>query len=673
MVPRSPLVRRLVACRDVPLVVIVAPPGYGKTTLLAEWATRDERPFSWISPDAVEVERFEETREPRVIVVDDAHLVPADVLRSVAETACRAASGTLLALASRRRVDVRIGRWRAHRLVTEITADDLRMTRLEAAVLLHNAGADLEGHHVDRLLERTRGWPAALYLAALSISQQPTIEDAVARFGGGDRLVADYVISELLAPLSEPDREFLRRTSILAELTPPLCDAVTGARGSGPTLAELVRTGMPIEPLDRCDTAFRYHPLLAETLRAELARVEPELTPVLHRRAAVWHARHGEPSRALPHAIACGDSGRAGALLWSLAPGEILHGRAGGLGRWLARFTDVELSRHPPLALTAAVHHLAEGRHDRAQRAIEVAETVLTGGGPADDLASGAALLRACVAGEGIARMGEDAARACALSSPDSVWATLALFLSGVAQHLAGDRAAASATLEAAATRGAPALAAVSASCNAQLALLAVERLDWEDATRHAREAVDGLAGVHAPAAVRALAHAAHAVVDAQQGKMARARHDARDARRLLGSGTDVPTWLLAETHVWLARAEIRLSDGPTARSLLARAARLQSRVPDAPVLAEWIHEGWARADAFAANATGDGPTLTNAELRVLRLLPSHLTFREIGERLHVSTNTVKTQALAVYRKLDVSSRSGAVSRARSIGLIDAR
>jgi LuxR family maltose regulon positive regulatory protein len=130
---------------------------------------------------------------------------------------------------------------------------------------------------------------------------------------------------------------------------------------------------------------------------------------------------------------------------------------------------------------------------------------------------------------------------------------------------------------------------------------------------------------------------------------------------------------LVAEAHVWLARVEIRLSDGPTARSLLARAARLQSRVADAPVLAEWIHDGWARADAFAANATGDGPTLTNAELRVLRLLPSHLTFREIGERLHVSTNTVKTQALAVYRKLDVSSRSGAVSRARSIGLIDAR
>jgi LuxR family maltose regulon positive regulatory protein len=93
--------------------------------------------------------------------------------------------------------------------------------------------------------------------------------------------------------------------------------------------------------------------------------------------------------------------------------------------------------------------------------------------------------------------------------------------------------------------------------------------------------------------------------------------------------------------------------------------------VPGATGLSRWIHEGWALADAFAASATGDGPTLTNAELRVLRFLPSHMSFRQIGERLHLSTNTVKTQALAVYRKLDVSCRSDAVARGRVAGLID--
>ena len=97
---------------------------------------------------------------------------------------------------------------------------------------------------------------------------------------------------------------------------------------------------------------------------------------------------------------------------------------------------------------------------------------------------------------------------------------------------------------------------------------------------------------------------------------------------------------------------------------MLAQAARLRRELPDASVLEHWIDDAWDRADTFAAGATGVAPTLTMAELRVLRFLPSHLSFREIGERLNVSANTVKTQALAVYRKLDVSSRSEAVSAA---------
>ena len=84
-----------------------------------------------------------------------------------------------------------------------------------------------------------------------------------------------------------------------------------------------------------------------------------------------------------------------------------------------------------------------------------------------------------------------------------------------------------------------------------------------------------------------------------------------------------------------------------------------------------WLHDAWERADAFAVGATGAGPALTVAELRVLRFLPSHMSFREIGLRLNVSANTVKTQALSVYRKLDVTCRSDAVARGRLVGLID--
>ncbi|MGB2710251.1 MAG: LuxR C-terminal-related transcriptional regulator, partial [Conexibacter sp.] len=104
---------------------------------------------------------------------------------------------------------------------------------------------------------------------------------------------------------------------------------------------------------------------------------------------------------------------------------------------------------------------------------------------------------------------------------------------------------------------------------------------------------------------------------------------------------------------------------------LLAEAARALRQTPDADVLRLWLDDAWARADAFAASAVSGRARLTIAELRVLRFLPSHFSYREIGARLHVSANTVKTQAHAVYRKLDVSSRSEAVARAQEVGLVD--
>jgi LuxR family maltose regulon positive regulatory protein len=158
--------------------------------------------------------------------------------------------------------------------------------------------------------------------------------------------------------------------------------------------------------------------------------------------------------------------------------------------------------------------------------------------------------------------------------------------------------------------------------------------------------------------------------VAAHRGDVEAARRHAATGDALAAQLAGFVPWYVAETQIWLARALIQLSDAESARRLLAAAARAQALVPDAVVLASWLHDAWERADAFAAGALGDGPALTNAELRVLRFMPSHLSFREIGGRLHVSTNTVKTQSISIYRKLDVSCRSDAVTRARSIGLI---
>jgi len=164
---------------------------------------------------------------------------------------------------------------------------------------------------------------------------------------------------------------------------------------------------------------------------------------------------------------------------------------------------------------------------------------------------------------------------------------------------------------------------------------------------------------------------AASALDRAQRGCVDEAQADLRRGTRLLALVTDVAPWYDAETRVVLARAALRLGDVVGARTLLAEGARLARAIPDAPVLDGWLEAAWARAASFSAAALCGPSALTTAELRVLRLLPTHLSFREIAGRLHVSANTIKTQAHAVYRKLDASSRTEAVAHGRDVGLLD--
>jgi LuxR family maltose regulon positive regulatory protein len=674
-VPRVRLVRQL-AGTSAPIALVVAPAGYGKTTLIEEWAARDPRPFVWLScpgDHAVEavLGRLETAiRSPsaQVIVVDDARLTAPPLTQRLLNLACRLPSGSLLALVSRSRPPGALGRLRARRLLLELSTADLALSPLEAAMLVEVAGLRLDRHRLTRLLDRTGGWPVMVDVAAASFREAPDVDVAIAAFTGADRAVAEFLRDEVLAPLTPVERTFLRRTSILRQLTASACDAVIDAHGSGPMLQRLARSGVPIEPLDRTDLAYRWNPLLAQMLRAELAVEEPERVAELHRRAARWLARERDPGAATRHAVAGGDLRLAGRIAWAHAPRCAAHGRVEPLGEWLDAVRESASSDDAGLALTAAVHHLLSGRRRAACAAADVAAHLLdrdrlTGGHAA------VALLRGCLAPSGLAAAAEDAARARALLPADSPWHALALLVLGVAQHLDGDAEAAGATLDEAGGRAAGHLPVVAATAHAQRALLAAEAEDWDEAARHVREARTALPP-GGPDAVRALIDATAAAVAAHRGEIAQARHDADEADRLLASRADFPPWLVCESHVWLARAAIRLSDGPTARRLLARAARLVPAVGHEVTLSRWIHEGWDRADAFAESATGDGPTLTNAELRILRLLPSHLSFREIGMRLHVSTNTVKTQALAVYRKLDVSCRSDAVERGGQAGLL---
>jgi LuxR family maltose regulon positive regulatory protein len=689
LVARARLVRRLTEVHDIALTLLVAPAGYGKTTTLVEWAQHDERPFAWVplhrSDDEAEHLRASVARatDPLagrgrefVLVLDDVQVLRSrgaiDVLTALVEDP---PAGAQLVLASRCEPALPLGRLRAHREVLELTPRDFVMTRREAAALLELAGADLAAADVDALVRRTEGWPAGLYLAAVSLRDQPDTAAAIARFGGDDRVVSDYVADCLLSELTAEEVTFLQRTSVLDRLSGPLCDAVLRESGSAERLRDLARANALVVRLDRTDEWYRYHGLLAQMLRAQLRRREPELEGELHRRASRWHADHGDVDAAIRHAVTAGDVRLAGDLLFANAFRYIPQGHNATVRRWLGHFTDEQVAGCAPLALVAANADLADGDRDRAEHWTAAAGRALDGA-PArrrpPAVEAGVAAMRAAIARDGVQRMRDDAARAYALDAEASPARSMDRLLEGTACHLLGARERAFELLEEGSRRGVVGAPSVNAQCLAQLALLALDRDDWSLATElaaRARSQIERfrLAGYPTMSLVLAVAALTHA----SRGRVQAATDDCAEATRLLERMDAFVPWYVAEVKIVLARAALRLSDVAGARALLEEAALAVRATPDAPVLAAWHEEASAQVDDYATSASVTPATLTTAELRILALLPTHLSFREMGSRLYVSPNTVKTQAQAVYRKLDASSRSEAVARAHELGFLE--
>jgi LuxR family transcriptional regulator, maltose regulon positive regulatory protein len=683
-VPRPRLVRRLSEARDAPFVLLVAPAGYGKTTLLSEWAACDGRRFAWIDLSAgdhdaarliASMKRIvHDTRPPSVLVVDNAHLVGTpETFHALDDVARSMPSGSQLALASRCEPGLPVGSLRAHRRIFELRTADLAMTSSEANALLTAAGIRLASDGLDRLMDRTEGWPAGLYLAALSLREQPSVDAALSRFAGDDRVVADYLRDELMARL-EPDHvDFLLRTSILNTLSGPLCDAVLGHGGSGRILGTLARSNVLVVSLDRGGTSYRYHPLFREMLHSELRRLDPRREPELHARASAWHEEHGDLDSAIHHAVAAGNPEHSGELLWRHASSYIGHGRNDALAGWLNHFNDDQLAAVPSLAVAAATSRLAAGDGDQARHWTSAAARNLARrpSSERDPLNGAVLLLRALLAERGLAHMGRDAARARALASEHGESRSFSRLLAGASHQLAGDSARARAVLDDGARSSAVAAPHVQALCLAQLALLEIDGDDWDTAailTARARSRVEGCGLAEYP--IVALVYAVSALTRSHSGPVADADRDLRTASRLVDQLVDFIPWYEAETRVTLARASLGLSKVGGARSLIAEAARLVRRIPESPTLAAWVAEACSQLEA-ATGSAGAGLTLTAAELRVLRLLPTHLSFPAIATQLFVSPNTVKTHVRALYRKLDASSRSEAVSQAVAAGLLD--
>ena len=668
-----------------PVATLVAPAGYGKTTLLLDWAAQDERPFAWVTLDrrheedgrlrvavahAVENAVAGNADTPFVLVLDDVHVLkrPA-AIEALCDLADELAPTARLVIASRLEAPLRIARMRLERRVLELGPGDLAMNPSEGAALLKALGRVPDRDDLEALLHRTEGWPAGLAIAVLALDEPGT---SATRFGGADRLVARYVRDEVLSGLTPGARELLLHSSVADTLTAPLCDALLQRPGSEATLAELARDGHLVA-LDRTEQCYRHHRLVAGTLRRELRRHEPELVPELHRRASAWHQQAGDVERALHHALLAGEVAGAGDMVWAGVAPAVGAGRSAAIERWLGRFTEAQIAAVPKLALTAAGAQLMRGQGHLAEHWLAAAAVASARHGSEPTVDAGVLVMRAALGADTVARMGEQAARACALEPGDGPWRPLCCLVRGSAHELVGAWDEAAMQLHEGARRSAVAAPYLHALCLAQLAVLAFERGDWEDAAElvtRARSQVErhGLGGY----ATTALVFAVSAVVQAQRGRTDVARGDLRAAAALQAMLTHFPAWYEAEVAVLLARAALRLGDLALGRHHLAASARLVRRVPDAVVLHAWLAGARDQLEACTAADGAPPAAMTVAELRVLAYLPTHLSFREIAARLYVSANTVKTQANAVYRKLGVTCRSDAVERAQRCGLLDA-
>ena len=714
---RSSLIERLARDDSRPIVSVVAPPGYGKTTLLSHWAERNGHAFAWVSVDdhdndprvllsyvakaLDEVQpvggrvfealaspvssvpgsvvprlgsAFWSMTAPIVLVLDDVHLLHTrecrDALSVLADHVPR---GSRLVLAGRNEPPLRIARLRAEGRVLEIGAGDLVLSRQEAALLLRSAEVRLGEDDVAVLHKRTEGWPVGLYLAALYLREGGPLGTAAVSFGGADRLVSEYMKSEFLERISQRHRVFLTRTAVLERMSGPLCEAVLELPGSAATLADLSRSNLLLVPLDRRGQWYRYHHLFRDMLLAELERLEPELISALRHRAAGWCLRNGLPEEALEYSIAAGDVDTVARLVQSLALPTDRQGRVATLQRWLGWLEERGgIAGYPMVAVWAAILAADTGRPAEAERWADLVDRwqYEDSAQPADPSAEAwAAVVRAILCRRGVEQMRADADEAARKLAAANIVAPVGALCQGVAYILAGDLDGGDGVLADMVTVaeevGAHETLALALG---ERSLVAMARGDWSRA--------DALAG-QAGTALRRVG-LEHLLVCAVQARAAWHRGDVPAARQLLLSAqrlrpvlTYAMPHLAVQARIELTRVHLALADLAGARTLMREIDELLKRRPDLGTLVRETQVLRTQLSEDHAPSVPGASSLTAAELRVLPMLATHLSFPEIGADLFLSPHTVKSQAMSIYRKLGASSRSQAVARSRELGLLE--
>jgi LuxR family maltose regulon positive regulatory protein len=540
--------------------------------------------------------------------------------------------------------------------------------------MLRRLDLELTDDHIGEIHRRSEGWPAGIYLTAIAVASAGATR-AGPTPSGSDSYIAEYFEAEVLKPLDPETGTFLRRTAILERLAGPICDDVADVADSASTLERLARINHLVLPLDAQGAWYRYHTLLRQYLLADLERREPRIIPDLHRRASAWFERHGQFEEAIDHAFAAGDADGAARIYGGIA-GELYYtGRTATARAIVDRFDRRQLHKDPWIATIAAIDATFFGDVERADRMEAVANHSTYEGTPPDGSASFEslrAMLRLLRGHGGVAGMRTNADAAVAVEPPASLYRAFALNCGAVASLAAGDESRAETDLiEAISAAKAASTGEDEQFAMALLALLAMAAGDWARARSLADAAGSIVESAHlALYPTTGFAAAASARVAIHQGDPADARNHLARAAVLRPQFTDAMPWISVRSLLELARAHLALADPDGARAVLRQAEAIVIRRPDLGPVVEDVR-ALRRQLLDQPIGAGGASTLTTAELKVLTLLPLHLVFKEIADRLGVRTSTVKTHALSVYGKLGATSRSEAVALAIEAGLLE--
>ena len=613
---------------------------------------------------------FRASPVPFVVMLDDLHELrsPAchDVLSVVISGIPR---GSQLVAASRFE-QPHLPRLRASGDALEFMAADLALDPAGAEQIFSQAHVSLTRELAVAVTERTEGWPAGLYLAAVIAAGN---DGEPVTVSGDDRWVADYLYRESLVRLPESVQRFLRRTAVLDQLSAPLCEAVLAESGAQEQLRELEASSLFLIPLDRRREWYRYHALFREFLLGELRRIEPDAVMKLHLRAADWYESSGSPAMALEHLLNTTERDRCVRLVTELIFPTYQAGQISTVQRWLSALGDSAIAEYPPLAVLAGWIMVLTGQTAEAQRWAAVVDAASFDLVPADGSASfgsARAMLRALMCAAGPEQAVADASFAVTQEPLWSAWRDTALCLCAEAHLLSGDVDRASALFAESSTTaaGSPDVVVVSES---ELAVLAMDGGRWAEAAGRVEAALAVVDEARMQDyATCVLAFAAAARLAVHRGDMEGANRELTRAMPARPSLTFVFPFLAVRLRLQLAKVYWAIADYSAARHLLREIDDIVLRRPALGALGQEVSEFRRIVTSNGQGGPAGGSPLTPAELRLLPYLQTHLTIREIGERLFVSRNTVSSQVTSIYRKLGVSSRNDAVTQATTIGLL---